>query len=123
MTTARPVHLASLLLTAVLLAGALAPAAVSAQIPGVGTLPGSVMPDKSALLDQAKKLVTDLTALKQNPKLPAAEAGKVDAMIPKANAVSSELAKPQVEPSRLAQLAGQLGDLQKQYSSLLSLLK
>jgi hypothetical protein len=32
--------------------------------------------------------------------------------------VSSELAKPQVEPSRLTQLAGQLTDLQKQYASL-----
>ena len=119
MTTARPNRSVSLLLTAALCAGALAPAAASAQIPGIG----SMIPDKSALLEQAKKLVTDLTALKQNPKLPAAEAGKVDAMIPKANALSSELGKPQVEPSRLAQLAGQLGDLQRQYGSLLSLLK
>ena len=119
MTTARPFRLVSVLLTAVLLAGTLTPAASLAQIPGVG----SMIPDKSALLEQAKKLVTDLTALKQNPKLPAAETGKVDAMIPKANAVSSELSKPQVEPSRLAQLAGQLGDLQNHYGSLLSLVK
>jgi hypothetical protein len=32
--------------------------------------------------------------------------------------VNTELAKPQVEPSRLTQLAGQLGDLQKQYAAL-----
>jgi hypothetical protein len=35
-----------------------------------------------------------------------------------ANAVSSELAKPQTQPSRLAQLASQLGDLQKQVGAL-----
>jgi hypothetical protein len=32
--------------------------------------------------------------------------------------VNTELAKPQVEPSRLTQLAGQLADLQKQYAAL-----
>ena len=48
----------------------------------------------------------------------AADKTKVDAMIPKATAVNTELAKPQVEPSKLTQLAAQLGDLQKQYASL-----
>src|SRR5262249_36518244 len=110
---------AALALTAV----SIPAAPVRAQIPGVGSLPGSMIPDKSALLDQAKKLVSDLTALKQAPKLPAGDAGKVDAMLPKANAVTAELDKPQVEPSRLAQLAGQLGDLQKQYGSLKGMLR
>ena len=38
-------------------------------------------------------------------------------------ALNTELAKPQVEPSRLTQLAGQLADLQKQAASLKGLMK
>ena len=108
----------SLTLAVALLTAALAPGVLSAQIPGVGSLPSSIIPDKAALLEQAKKLLTDLTAMKQDPKLPAADKSKVDAMIPKATAVNTELAKPQVEPSKLTQLATQLGDLQKQYATL-----
>jgi hypothetical protein len=108
----------SLGLAAVLLTATLIPATVGAQIPGVGSLPSSMIPDKAALLEQAKKLLADLTAMKQDPKLPAADKSKVDTLIPKATAVNTELAKPQVEPSRLTQLAGQLGDLQKQAAAL-----
>jgi hypothetical protein len=32
--------------------------------------------------------------------------------------VNTELAKPQVEPSKLTKLAGQLGDLQKQVAAI-----
>ena len=91
---------------------------VCAQVPGVGSLPSSIIPDKAALLEQTKKLLADVTAMKQDPKLPAADKSKVDALIPKASSLSSELAKPQVERSRLTQLAGQLTDLQKQYAAL-----
>ena len=105
-------------LAAVLLTSTLLVVPASAQLPGVGSLPSSVIPDKAALLEQAKKLLADLTAMKQDPKLPTADKTKVDAMIPKATAVNTELAKPQVEPSKLTQLATQLGDLQKQYASL-----
>jgi hypothetical protein len=105
-------------LPAALLTVTLISAPVGAQLPSVGSLPSSIIPDKAALLEQAKKLLTDLTAMKQDPKLPAADKSKVDALMPKASSVSSELAKPQVEPSRLTQLAGQLTDLQKQYASL-----
>jgi hypothetical protein len=94
----------------------LVPALSRAQIPGVGSLPTSL--DKGALLEQAKKLVADLTSMKQNPNLAEADKGKVDALLPKATSVNNELAKPQVEPSRLTQLAGQLGDLQKQVGAL-----
>ena len=104
----------SSVLVAALLAAALVPATVSAQIPGVSSL----IPDKATLLEQGKKLLADLTAMKQDPKVSAADKTKVDSMIPKATAVNTELAKPQVEPSRLTQLATQLGDLQKQYASL-----
>jgi hypothetical protein len=101
-------------LVAALLAVALIPATVDAQLPGVSSL----IPDKATLLEQGKKLLADLTAMKQDPKVSAADKTKVDSMIPKATAVNTELAKPQVEPSRLTQLATQLGDLQKQYASL-----
>jgi hypothetical protein len=84
------------------------------QVPGAS----SIIPDKAQLLEQAKKLVADLTAMKQDPKLAPADKSKVDALLPKATAVNTELAKPQVEPSRLTQLAGQLGDLQKQAGAL-----
>ena len=77
-----------------------------------------MIPGKEALLEQAKKLVSDLTAMKQDPTLPAADKSKVDSLLPKATAVNTELAKPEVEPSRLTQLAGQLGDLQKQAGAL-----
>jgi hypothetical protein len=98
---------------------ALAPAVALAQLPGVG----SMLPDKTQLLEQAQKLVTELTAMKSSGKLGAADAGKVDSLLPKATALNTELAKPQVAPSRLTQLAGQLGDLQKQVGALQGLMK
>jgi hypothetical protein len=110
--------LGSTALAAVLLTFTLVAAPVNAQIPGVGSLPSSMFPDKAVLLEQGKKLLADLTAMKQDPKLPATDKTKVDAMIPKTTAINTELAKPQVEPTKLTQLATQLGDLQKQYASL-----
>lgn len=98
---------------------ALIPAGALAQIPGVG----SMIPDKAKLLEQAQKLVADLTDMKSSGKLGAADTAKVDTLLPKATAVNSELAKPQVETSRLPQLASQLGDLQKQTASLKGLMK
>ena len=103
------------------LASALVMTPGSAQIPGVGSLPTSL--DKGALLEQAKQLVSELTALKENPSLSPADKGKVESLLPKANSLNSELAKPQVEPSRLTQLATQLGDLQKQVGSLKAMIK
>ncbi|HWP76734.1 MAG TPA: hypothetical protein VNU03_19590 [Methylomirabilota bacterium] len=97
----------------------LAPAVALAQLPSIG----SMLPDKAQLLEQAQKLVTELTAMKSSGKLGAADASKVDSLLPKATAVNTELAKPQVPPSRLAQLAGQLGDLQKQAGALQGLMK
>ena len=104
----------STVLAWIIVAGLLAPTSLPAQVPGLG----SMIPDKGALLEQAKSLVAQLTALKQDPKLPAADKAKVDTLLPKATSMNTELAKPQVEPSRLAQLASQLGDLQKQVSAL-----
>jgi hypothetical protein len=92
----------------------ISPALAQIQVPGVS----SMLPDKTALLEQGKKLVADLTSMKSSGKLNAADTQKVDSMLPKANALNTELAKPQVEPSKLTQLAGQLGDLQKQASAL-----
>lgn len=102
------VVVAALVIVAMMPAGAFA----QIQIPGLGSL------DKGQLLEQSKKLVADLTSMQSSGKLGAADTAKVDTMLPKATAVNTELAKPQVEPSRLTQLAGQLGDLQKQYNAL-----
>jgi len=97
----------------------LAPAVTLAQLPSIG----SMLPDKAQLLEQAQKLVTELIAMKSSGKLGVADAGKVDALLPKATALNTELAKPQVPPSRLTQLAGQLGDLQKQVGAFQGLMK
>jgi hypothetical protein len=102
------------LLVCAISVGAMAPTGAFAQLPNIG----SMLPDKTQLLEQAKKLVTELTAMKSSGKLNAADTSKVDSLLPKATAVNTELAKPQVEPSRLTQLAGQLGDLQKQVTAL-----
>jgi hypothetical protein len=105
----------------VMVACAMMPAVTLAQmqIPGVG----SMLPDKAQLLEQAQKLVADLTSMKSSGKLGAVDTAKVDSLLPKATAVNTELAKPQVEPSRVAQLAGQLGDLQKQVGALKGVMK
>jgi hypothetical protein len=105
----------------VMVACAMMPAVTLAQmqIPGIG----SMLPDKSQLLEQAQKLVTELTSMKNGGKLGAADTAKVDSLLPKATALNTELAKPEVEPSRLTQLAGQLGDLQKQVGALKGVMK
>jgi len=105
-------------LVVALVVAALAPAMVAAQMPSVPSLPSSIIPDKAALLEQGKKILADLLTMKQDPKLPAAERAKVDALIPQARTVNTELAKPQVETSKLTQLAGQVTDLQKQVAAI-----
>ena len=74
---------------------ALLPAVALAHIPGVG----SMIPDKEKLLEQAQKLVADLTDMKSSGKLGAADTAKVDSLLPKATAVNSELAKPRSRPA------------------------
>jgi len=104
----------STVFAAVLMATTLTAASIHAQIPNVSSL----IPDKAALLEQGKKLLAELTAMKEDPKVSAADKSKVDKLIPQATAVNTELAKPQVEPSKLTKLAGQLGDLQKQVAAI-----
>ena len=89
------------------------------QIPGVG----SMLPDKTQLLEQAQKLVADLTSMKSSGKLDAAQTKQVDGMLPKAQSLTSELEKPQVPPNKLTQLASSLSDLQKQLATLKGLIK
>ena len=105
----------------VMVACAMLPAVTLAQVqmPSVG----SMLPGKAQLLEQAQKLVADLTSMKSSGKLGAADTAKVDSLLPKATAVNTELAKPEVEPTRLAQLAGQLGDLQKEVGALKGVMK
>jgi hypothetical protein len=117
--------LIALSLLAVLLT---APFAALAQMPSMPSMPstGSVptgMLSKDALLDQAKGMVSDLTSMKSSGKLDAAQTKQVDGMLPKAQSLTSELEKPQVPPSKLTQLASSLSDLQKQLTTLKSLVK
>lgn len=110
---------------AVLVAG---PVAVHAQIPGVGSVPGmGSLPiggfSKDVLLSQAKELVSDLTSMKGSGKLLPDQTKQVDALLPKATSVTSELEQPQLEASRLPQLASDVKDLQSQVGVLKSFMK
>src|SRR5260370_12733160 len=56
---------------------ALAPAVALAQLPGIG----SMLPDKTQLLEQAPKLVTELTAMKRSGTPGAAHPAKLDSLL------------------------------------------
>ena len=112
-------------LAAALIVGA---AGAFAQIPGVGNVPGmGSLPtggfSKDALLAQAKEMVSDLTSMKSSGKLAAEQSKQVDTLLPKATSLTSELEKPQVEASRLPQLASDVSNLQKQVGALKSFMK
>lgn len=92
------------------------------QMPGVGSLPTGGF-SKASLLKQAQDLVSDLTSMKSAGKLAPAQAKEVDGLLPKAQSLTGELEKPQVEPARLPQLATDLSDLQKQASVLKGFMK
>ena len=114
----------SILLTAPLVALAQMPGGV--QVPGTGSLPTSIptsLPSKDTLLQQAKGMVSDLTSMKTSGKLDAAQVKQVDTMLPKAQSLTSELEKPQIPTSKLTQLASSMSDLQKQMTTLKSLVK
>ena len=91
-------------------------------MPGAGSLPTGGF-SKASLLKQAQDLVSDLTSMKSAGKLAPAQATEVDGLLPKAESVKVELEKPQVEPTRLPQLATDLSDLQKQASVLKGFMK
>ena len=97
----------------------LAVALATSSVASVGTLGIS----KDDLLSQAKQMVTDLTSMKSSGKLTTDQAGTVDAMLPKANAMTTDLEKPQVETSKLVQYAKDLGEMQKQLTALKSMVK
>jgi len=101
-----------------LLAG---PVAAPAQLPTGIQIPGGF--SKDALLQQAKDLVAELLSMKDSGKLPPAQTKQVDELLPRAQSLTTELAKPQVETSRLPQLATNLTDLQKHVASLKSFMK
>ena len=108
---------------------ALVTALLGAGIPAHAQLPGGVqmpslpttLPGKDQLLGQAKQMVADLTSLKESGKLAADQAKQVDELLPRANTLTSELAKPQVEISKLGQLSQEVTDLQKEVTALKSL--
>jgi hypothetical protein len=92
------------------------------QMPGAGSLPTGGF-SKASLLQQAQELVSDLISMKSAGKLAPAQAQEVDGLLPKAESVKGELEKPQVELTRLPQLATDLSDLQKQASVLKGFMK
>ena len=68
-------------------------------------------------------MVTDLTAMKSSGKLAPAQVQQVDGLLPKATALTSDLQKPQIPTSKLAEYATTLNDLQKQVGMLKSAIK
>lgn len=114
-----------------LLAGLLAvPVAAHAQLPGGIQVPGpggvqlpTSLPSKDQLLAEAKQMLEDLTSLKSSGKLAPEQAKKVDDLLPRANSLTSELAKPQVDAAKLPQLSRDLTDMQKEVGALKSLVK
>jgi polyhydroxyalkanoate synthesis regulator phasin len=110
------------LLTALLMAGGTA----HAQLPGGVQVPGlpTSLPGKDQLLGQAKQMVTELTSLKGSGKLTAEQAKRVDDdLLPRANSLTGELSKPQIETSKLGQLSRDVTDLQQQVTALKGLVK
>jgi hypothetical protein len=104
------------------------PPAASAQLPGGVQIPGGAsLPtggfSKDALLNQAKTMLTELTAMKDSGKLAAEQLKQVDTLLPKATSLTTELAKPQIEATRLPQLASDVSELQKQVTALKGILK
>jgi hypothetical protein len=106
----------------------LAPLSAAAQLPGGVQIPGGTsLPtggfSKDTLLAQAQTMLTDLTTLKNSGNLAAEQLKQVDTLLPKATSLATELAKPQLEATRLPQLAGDVTELQKQVTALKSLVK
>ena len=92
------------------------------QIPGGASLPTGGF-SKDALLSQAKTMLSDLISMKNSGTLAPEQLKQVDAMLPKATSLTSELEKPQVDAAKLPQLATDVNDLQKQVTALKGLMK
>jgi hypothetical protein len=95
------------------------------SVPGMPSVPSvppapsvPAVPSKDVLLKQTNGVVTDLTSLKNSGKLAADQAKQVDTLLPKAQSMAGELAKPQLEATRLPQIASELKSLQQQVTTL-----
>ena len=119
----------SSILASLLMIACPAPAQVpgGVQVPGAGSMPSMpsmpTLPSKTALLDQAKAMVSDLTSLKSSGKLAPAQVQQVDGLLPKATALQNDLQKPQIPTSKLTEYANTLKELQQQITALKSLIK
>jgi hypothetical protein len=115
------------IIAASVLAGlVLVPSASRAQLPA-GTLGAMSLPtgglSTDTLLKQAQTVVADLIAMKSSGSLAPAQAKQVDGLLPKAQSLTGELEKPQVDAARLPQLASNLTGLQKQVAVLKGFMK
>lgn len=91
-------------------------------VPGGLSIPTGVL-SKESLLKQAKELLDELASMKSSGKLAPPQQKQVDDLLPKARSLNDELAKPQLDAARLPQLAGNLGELQKQAGVLRGFMK
>ena len=94
----------------------LLPVSTAAQLPGGMQMPGGLPMggfSKDSLLQQANSLMGDLTSMKSSGKLAPEQTKQVDDLLPKAQSLSDELKKPQLDAARLPQLANDLSGLQK----------
>jgi hypothetical protein len=118
----------SMIGSVVLLAVAVAPTIAWAQLPsGIPSPGGMSLPttgfSKDALLSQAKEALADLTSMKSSGKLAPEQVQKVDTLLPKAQSLNTELAKPQVDAASLPQMASNLSELQKEVGVLKGFMK
>ena len=95
-----------------------------AQVPATGQLSVPPNPSKARLAAQARRMVVDLASIKRTGTLlPSDEEAKLDALVLRAAALDSDLENPQIEPSKLSELADELSDLQKEVKALKALVK
>ena len=104
------------------------PIVASAQLPGGIQIPGGMtLPSggfsQEALLKQAQAMLGDLVSMKSSGQLAPPQIAEVDALLPQAQSLTSELQKPQLDVARLPALAGNLNDLTKQVSVLKGFIK
>ena len=108
----------------------LAPALMCAQTPRGAPVPGAAqlsapqLPPRARLAAQARRAMLDLASIKSSgTPLPSDEEGKLDTLLLKAAALNTELENPQIEASKLSELADELSDLQKEVRALKALVR
>jgi uncharacterized protein involved in exopolysaccharide biosynthesis len=88
----------------------LAPAAVGAE---------TATPPRGYLVRQANRVVMELTSIKSSGRVLASDdEARLEALLERGAVLTANLARPEIEDSRLAELAGELSDLQREVKAL-----